>query len=452
MGNMEPVFETSFQEMTWNGPVIFMHWVMDEGKQEVKHITPNVQRIFGYEPEEMISGSIPLLSIIFEEDRQKFQIIMKQRIASKSPFWESTYRIYSKDGDIRFIKSYTYIKQDQAGNETSIFSYLFDQTEIQNELNMHISLEHRWATAIDSAREGVWDWDLQSNEVYFSKHWKKMLGYEEHELPNEFSEWRKRIHPQDVSKVDLEIKEHLQNKTELFESEHRLLHADGTYRWILDRGKAVKRDRRGNAKRMIGTHVDITERKEIENLLHKRNEELERLVEEVKELSITDHLTTLFNRRKMVDEIKEAQRRFKVHGQPFTLAILDLDHFKNINDRYGHTFGDIALQTFANLLKAQIREPNIVARWGGEEFIILFHNSNGQETKNQLLSLQDCCHDDLLKYRMDSVRLSFSAGVYEYNSLQSRESILKHADQALYLAKSLGRKQIILYKEGLPIG
>ena len=332
MGNMEQVFETSFHEMTWNGPVIFMHWVMDEGKQEVKHITPNVQRIFGYEPEEMISGSIPLLSIIFEEDRQKFQIIMKQRIASKSPFWESTYRIYSKDGDIRFIKSYTYIKQDQAGNETSIFSYLFDQTEIQNELNMHISLEHRWATAIDSAREGVWDWDLQSNEVYFSKHWKKMLGYEEHELPNEFSEWRKRIHPQDISKVDMEIKQHLQNKTELFESEHRLLHADGTYRWILDRGKAVKRDRRGNAKRMIGTHVDITERKEIENLLHKRNEELERLVEEVKELSITDHLTTLFNRRKMVDEIKEAQKRFKVQGQPFTLAILDLDHFKIIND------------------------------------------------------------------------------------------------------------------------
>ena len=399
----------------------------------------------------MISGDIPLLSIIFEEDRHKFQLILKQRLASRSKFWEYSYRIYSKNEDIRIIKSYTYIKQDHNDSRVSIFSYLYDQTEIQKELNMHISLEHRCARAIDSAGEGVWEWELKRNEVFFSKHWKKMLGFEEHELPNEFNEWRKRIHPHDVEKMDVVIENHIKNRSEIIECEHRLLHADGTYRWILGRGKAVERDSRGFAKRMIGTHIDITERKEMEILLHRRNEELERLVEQVKELSITDHLTSLFNRRKMVEEIRKAQNRFEMSGKSFTLAILDLDYFKNINDQYGHTFGDIALQTFANLLKRKINDPNVVARWGGEEFIILFQNNNTQDILRQLLSLQECCNEELLKYRMNPVPLSFSAGVFEYAIKQSMENILKRADQALYNAKSLGRKQIILYKKGLPI-
>jgi len=447
---MERYISKSFHEMSWNGPVIFMHWTMDVNTQPVEYITPNIQRILGYTPDEVLSGEVPLLSVIFEEDRDKFLNNMNQHIASKSPFWESSYRIYSKKGDIHFIKSYTYIKQGNSSNITSIFSYLFDQTEIKQEINMHITLEHRWATAIDSAREGVWDWDMKNNQVFFSKHWKGMLGFKEHEVPNELNEWRKRIHPQDVDKVDAIIEGHIHNESSFFESEHRLLHADGTYRWILDRGKAVERNKQGIAVRMIGTHVDITERKATEKLLQDRNEELERLVEQVKLLSITDPLTALFNRRKMIEEIKSAQHQLNVNENTFTLAILDLDHFKKINDQYGHTFGDIALQTFANLLKRQIASPNIVARWGGEEFILLFPSHNAQETKRQLDALQEACNNDqLLRYRMNSVHLSFSAGICEVKNHQVLEEIIKCADQALYEAKSLGRKQIILYKEGL---
>ena len=449
---MEHRFTQTFNESYWNGPVMFMHWTMGVDRQPVDYITPNIQRILGYTPDEIMSGKVPLLSVIFEEDREKFIDILNQRIASKSPFWKSTYRIYAKNGDIRFLKSYTYIKQHKHQQKTSIFSYLIDETEITQEINMHISLEHRWASAIDSAREGVWDWNLMNNEVFFSKHWKGMLGFEEHEIPNEIIEWRKRIHPMDVGKVDTIIEEHINNESSFFESEHRLLHADGTYRWILDRGRAVERNEQGIAIRMIGTHVDISERKATEKLLKDRNKELERLVEQVKTLSITDPLTSLYNRRKMIDEIKNAQQQFEVNEETFTLAIIDLDHFKNINDQYGHTFGDIALQTFANLLKRQVSSPNIVSRWGGEEFLILFPNHNGPETKQQLEALQEACNNDqLLKYRTDSVQLSFSAGICEVANDQVLEEIIKCADQSLYEAKSLGRKQIILYKEELPV-
>ncbi|WP_019415480.1 sensor domain-containing diguanylate cyclase [Paenisporosarcina sp. TG20] len=450
MENTERDFTESFQEIALNGPVVFIHWLIDEGTQMVDQITPNIKRIYGYTPEEVISGSVPLLTIIFEEDRKKFQDTLKLRIASNSPFWESFYRIYAKNGDIRFIKSYTYIKFHAFTSKTSIYSYLIDQTENDKEINMHVSLEQRWATAIDSAKDGVWDWDLKENIIFYSKHWKSMIGYKEHELLNELFEWRKRIHPLDIDKVDIIFNAHIYNNSSFIECEYRLLHADGTHRWILNRGKAVERNENGLAMRMIGTHVDITERKAIELMLKERNEELEHLVEQLKDLSNTDPLTSLCNRRKMIEEIKNAQNQFDLNKQQFTLAILDIDYFKNINDQYGHTFGDIALQTFANLLMRQISSPDVMGRWGGEEFILLFHNKSALETFHQLMSIQAGCND-LLKYRMEQVHLTFSAGLYEYNNYELLEDIIKYADQAMYRAKSLGRQQIIIHNKGLPV-
>ena len=451
MANIELDSSKSLHQMASNGPMVYLHLVLDGDNQSVTEITPNVQRIFGHSPEQFLSGELPLFSYIHEEDYEEFMEILTKRITSKIPFWESSFRVYSSSGEVKSVKVYSYIDYESKNEGTSIHAYLFDQTYVKEKIKTNISLEHqRWATAIDSAREGVWDLKPQTNEIYFSKHWKGMLGYEEHEFPNEFDEWTKRVHPDDLEETELLITQHIQNETDYYESKHRLLHKDGTYRWILDRGKAVERDENGIAIRMIGTHVDITEQIEMKHILRKRNEELERLVEQMKELSITDPLTSLYNRRKMMDEIKRARMQFDVHEQPFTIAILDLDFFKQINDKYGHTFGDIALQTFANLLKRKIASPNVIARWGGEEFILLFPNKSKIQTQYLLSSLQACCNEELLKYRTESVMLTFSAGVCEYNDCNLRDDIIKKADQALYAAKSLGRNQIIFYKEELP--
>ena len=449
VGNMEQEFSQSFQEITLNGPIIFMHWFLTDEKQTVDHITPNVHRLFGYLPNELTSGEIPLLSIIFEEDRELFIETMRKRIAAKEPFWNSTYRIYGKTGQIHFIKTYTYIKFNRLTKEASIFSYIFDQTDLKQEIEMHMALEHRWATAIDSAQEGVWDWNAKENTVFYSKHWKGMLGYEEHELKNEVYEWRSRIHPEDIAKVDLIIEKHLSNESDYYRGEHRLLHKDGTYRWILDRGRAVERDDTGRAVRLIGTHVDITESKRTEMLLKSRNAELEQLLEKIKKLSITDPLTTLYNRRKMVEEIEQAQMCYEQVKNPFTLAILDLDYFKQINDQYGHVFGDEALKLFASLLKENVRVEDVIARWGGEEFIILFPQTTSQEAINILDRIQGLCQTDLLSFNKERVMLSFSAGVCEYDESCDLDELIKNADQALYDAKAKGRNQIILYKIGL---
>lgn len=133
------------------------------------------------------------------------------------------------------------------------------------EESLHNS-EERYALAVRGADDGMWEWNLRTDSVYFSPRWKSMLGYADHELGDRMEEWRARVHPQDVDRVVGELDAHLQGKTARFENEHRLLHRDGRYRWILARGAAV-RNAVGSAYRMVGLHTDISARKQVQEAL-----------------------------------------------------------------------------------------------------------------------------------------------------------------------------------------
>ncbi len=121
--------------------------------------------------------------------------------------------------------------------------------------------EERWQFALDGSRDGVWDWNPISNKVYFSNNWKEMLGYSENEISNTLEEWDKRVHPDDKRQCYLDLNRHLNGETPFYENEHRLLCKDGSYKWILDRGKVMSWSEENKALRVIGTHTDISERK-----------------------------------------------------------------------------------------------------------------------------------------------------------------------------------------------
>ena len=122
----------------------------------------------------------------------------------------------------------------------------------------------RFELAVRGSQDGLWDWDLRSNEVFFSARWKSILGYEDHEIPNELDEWEKRLHPDERERVLAANFAHITGDTSHYEYEYRLRHKDGSYRWILARGVAL-RDKSGKAFRMAGSHVDITAWKELES-------------------------------------------------------------------------------------------------------------------------------------------------------------------------------------------
>lgn len=147
----------------------------------------------------------------------------------------------------------------------NIYQLLYEQSKFTNQQQKSEEREsqERWQLALQGANDGIWDWNVITNEVFFSKRWKEMLGFQEDEIQNNLEEWSKRVHPEDIDWVMELIQDHFAQKTPFYISEHRVLCKDGNYKWILDRGQALW-DEAGNVIRMAGSHTDITDRKQAE--------------------------------------------------------------------------------------------------------------------------------------------------------------------------------------------
>jgi len=139
--------------------------------------------------------------------------------------------------------------------------------------------EERWQFALEGAGDGVWDWDLRTNDVHYSHQWKAMLGYADDEVPHRFEEWERRVHPDDKAQAYADIEAHLAGKTPVYVSEHRLLCKDGHYKWILVRGKVMRRAEDGTPLRFVGVHSDLTDRRNAEEALRASEERLRLAVE-----------------------------------------------------------------------------------------------------------------------------------------------------------------------------
>ena len=139
--------------------------------------------------------------------------------------------------------------------------------------------EARWHFVLEGNGDGVWDWDITKNVVYFSKQWKIMLGYKEDEIKNELTEWENRLHPEDRALVLETMHKHLRGETTYYATEHRILCKDGTYKWVLDRGKVMARDKEGNPLRLVCSHTDITYRKGVEDALRGERDRIQRYLD-----------------------------------------------------------------------------------------------------------------------------------------------------------------------------
>ena len=166
--------------------------------------------------------------------------------------------------------SYRYVKVLEKNKEI-LKNY---SQELENELkkqtadlikqkNFLEDSEFRWKFAVEGNGDGLWDWNVETREVYFSSQWKNMLGFEENEIKNSLEEWERRVHPKDLRQVYQDLTDHIEGKTSSYQNEHRVLCKNGSYKWILDRGIVVEKDVEGKAIRLIGTHTDIDEKKNL---------------------------------------------------------------------------------------------------------------------------------------------------------------------------------------------
>jgi PAS domain S-box-containing protein len=145
--------------------------------------------------------------------------------------------------------------------------------------------EAPWECALKENRDGVWDWNPVTNEVFFSKRWKEMLGFAEDELPNDISEWDKRLHPDDRDAVYAELMSHLNEDKAFYRSEYRLRCKDGSYKWVLGRGRTVGWAEDGRPLRVVGTHTDVTSRRETDAESLRLPNDLREALDKIKKLS-----------------------------------------------------------------------------------------------------------------------------------------------------------------------
>lgn len=292
--------------------------------------------------------------------------------------------------------------------------------------------EERYALATRGANDGLWDWDLRANRIYYSPRWKAMLGFAEHELGTDPAEWLDRVHPDDRERLEIHLQAHFRRLITHFQHEYRIRVSDQSYRWMLCRGLAVW-DESGTATRIVGSQTDITDRKRAEQrLLHD---------------AFHDGLTGLPNRMLFLDRLKHAiLRNRRSEAQSFAILFLDLDRFKVINDSLGHSAGDTLLEEIARRLEQCMRPGDTAARLGGDEFAILLEDVGDSETALAISGRIQQVIATPLRLNDREVFTTASIGITLYRpSYESAADLIRDADTAMYHAKMQGKACAVVF-------
>ena len=423
--------------------------------------------------------------------------------------------------------------------------------------------EERWKLALEAAGDGVWDWNLQTSEIVFSKTFEALFGFREGEYGQRIEDWNERIHPDDRLQVLADIQAHLSGKAPVYSNEHRGRCKDGSWKWVLSRGAVIARTEEGRALRMLGTHMDITSRKQTEVALLEANrfqqavfdslaahvvvldpkgiilqantawrkfaldnadaygvagdglgfnyiELLSRMTgqdshtvtaactgmdavvagdaeqfqleapffvpaekrwfsmkmtpvhdaamrvvvshEDVTSLKAAelaslnlanvDALTGALSRRNFLNLAEQELTRSNRYGLPLMVLMLDLDHFKGINDRYGHAAGDAVLQGFVRTVQAVLRESDLIGRLGGEEFAVLLPNTPLEGGRALAQRIIDSVRDSPVEVGAKTIPYTVSVGAGCLSGETNFAALLGQADAALYRAKEGGRDRL----------
>jgi diguanylate cyclase (GGDEF)-like protein/PAS domain S-box-containing protein len=273
--------------------------------------------------------------------------------------------------------------------------------------------ETRYALAVTGVNDGLWEWDIARDRIYLSARWLEMLGHEPKERFVDSGFWSGFVHPDDLPRLRAHLADHTEGKTKFYEVEHRMLHKDGSYRWVLVRGVAERDDTTGQAVRMAGSLTDITQR------------------------GVFDPLTGLPNRQLMNEYLKHAHSYSQRHSDaPAAVLFMDLNRFKEVNDSLGHHVGDLLLLEFAKRLQETLRGEDKVARLGGDEFVVLIE---GLDEAAVLAVAERLNQATSRVYELAGQHIYSSSSIGVVTNLQRYDNtsdILRDADIAMYRSKS----------------
>ena len=289
---------------------------------------------------------------------------------------------------------------------------------------MKLALE-QYQLILESAPNMVWRSGLDAKCDYFNKTWLNFRGRTaEQELGDG---WAEGVHKEDHDRC---VSTYLQafKKREPFEMHYRLKRFDGVYRVINDRGVPFYLTD-GRFAGYIGSCIDVTEKVEGQILW---------------EMAIKDGLTGIYNRQFFLRLLENEMEFSCVNDQPLSLMMIDVDKFKNVNDRYGHLFGDLMLQKVAEIISGSVREKDIVGRFGGDEFVVLLPHTSIEYAEH--IADRICANVSQMEVEQSGNKfgLTLSVGLADFHDAKDAMNIIEKADRAMYYSKSQGGNSISL--------
>lgn len=282
---------------------------------------------------------------------------------------------------------------------------------------------------LTEASDGLWDWNLQTDEVFFSPQLARMLGYGPDEMTPVRDTWTTNLHPQDAVWVRQVLQEHIHGQRSRYDAEYRLRNRNGHYVWVHDCGRICEHTSDGTPTRMVGMMRNVTDQKNMELTLQT--------------MAAHDPLTGLLNRREGEQVLQRQLALCRRLAVPMGMCSFDLDHFKSINDEHGHAVGDKVLQRLAHTVSREVRSTDALFRWDSEAFMLLCVGA----AESDLLTLAEKLRTKIAGInwqdlgQLPSITCSFGVAAFPEHA-DSADNLLVATNSALHRAKERGRNRV----------
>ena len=427
--------EESIRQITSQVPgMVFRVRLTYDGARKYSFVSEGVRDLYRIEPAEVLADGNVLQTFRHPDDALAVDVELQKAAFSTLPM-TLQFRLQLRDGTVKWAQMTSIcVSADDAGTVRTGVTFDITASKLaEAELR---ETEERWKLALDSTGDGVWDWNIQSGVEIYSRRFMEMYGFEEGEIAHLAEAFDARTHPDDLEQLKRARQAHLDGLTPTCVNEHRIRCKDGSWKWIMTRGMVISRDAAGRPLRMIGTHTDITSRKQSEALIWQQ--------------ANFDALTGLPNRRMLRDRVEQEIKKSRRDGGHLAILFIDLDHFKEVNDTLGHDRGDLLLVEAARRIRKCVRESDTVARMGGDEFTVVLPDLAGSDSMARIT--QDILNAMAAVFQLgdEQVFVSASIGITVYpQDATEVEGLFKNADQALYVAKGAGRNRFSFFTPAL---
>ncbi|MCU1289673.1 MAG: diguanylate cyclase/phosphodiesterase with and sensor(s) [Acidobacteria bacterium] len=398
----------------------------------MKFVSKGCFDLTGYEASELLENKkVSFSDLIYRDDQEMVWQNTQKAVSQGKPF-QLTYRINTADGGMKWVWEQGQGIIDDNGQMTAIEGFIIDITDRKKAEEDLRKSQDRFHLVTRATNDAIWDWDLTTEHIWWNEGFQKLFGYQAEEVGSGVESWTSRIHPEDIERVTRDINRLIDSRQPNWQGEYRFRRADGSYAFVINRGYVVYENNK--SVRMIGSMMDVTERKSLE--------------EQLTHQALHDPLTKLANRVLFSNRVEHALAKIDRNKNSVAVLFLDLDNFKAVNDSLGHAAGDALLLSVADRLRVCLRNSDTPARLGGDEFAILLEETKHTEEAVMVAErIKDVLRTPFsIEGKEVFVGTSIGVAIAADASIDS-EKLLRNADVAMYTAKSQGKGHYVIFED-----